>query len=84
MSTHAAYKVVWPGVTVWPDWFNSKTQAYWNNEFALFFNPQTGLNVDGIWIGTSILDRLLMAYRFARHECMPTESIQRYTSYSLL
>ncbi|CCA73687.1 related to alpha-glucosidase b [Serendipita indica DSM 11827] len=42
--------LVWPGVTVWPDWFNPKTQAYWTNEFALFFNPETGLNVDGIWI----------------------------------
>ncbi|KIM29882.1 glycoside hydrolase family 31 protein [Serendipita vermifera MAFF 305830] len=42
--------IVWPGVVVWPDWFNSKTAAYWANEFKLFFNPQTGIDIDGVWI----------------------------------
>ncbi|OJT01982.1 hypothetical protein TRAPUB_7516 [Trametes pubescens] len=41
---------VWPGVTVFPDWFNKKTQDYWNNEFKLFYNPETGLDIDGVWI----------------------------------
>jgi alpha-glucosidase len=35
---------------VWPDWFNPKTEAYWTNEFALFFNPATGIDIDGAWI----------------------------------
>ncbi|KAG8827766.1 hypothetical protein FRC18_009840 [Serendipita sp. 400] len=42
--------LVWPGVTVWPDWFNPKTPTYWENEFRLFFDPATGIDVDGAWI----------------------------------
>ncbi|PVG01300.1 alpha-glucosidase [Serendipita vermifera] len=42
--------LVWPGVVVWPDWFNSKTKDYWTNEFKLFFNPDTGIDIDGAWI----------------------------------
>jgi alpha-glucosidase len=42
--------IVWPGVVVWPDWFNSKTAAYWANEFKLFFNPESGIDIDGVWI----------------------------------
>jgi alpha-glucosidase len=42
--------VVWPGVTVFPDWFNADIQDYWSNEFAIFFSPSAGVNVDGLWI----------------------------------
>jgi alpha-glucosidase len=42
--------VVWPGVTVFPDWFNTEAQNYWNNEFSMFFSPDGGVNVDGLWI----------------------------------
>ncbi|KAJ7494439.1 alpha-glucosidase [Mycena galericulata] len=42
--------LVWAGVSVWPDWFNSGAQAYWSNEFALFYSPETGLDIDGAWI----------------------------------
>lgn len=42
--------VVWPGVTAFPDWFKSNTQAYWNNEFATFFSPDSGVNIDALWI----------------------------------
>lgn len=24
--------------------------SYWNNEFKLFFNPRTGIDIDGAWI----------------------------------
>ncbi|KAH8100347.1 alpha-glucosidase [Cristinia sonorae] len=41
---------VWPGVTVFPDWFNEKAQDYWTNEFKLFYDPKTGLDIDGAWI----------------------------------
>ena len=41
--------VVWPGVTVFPDWFNTGVQDFWNNEFATFFSPD-GVNIDGLWI----------------------------------
>jgi len=42
--------VVWPGVTVFPDWFNTGIQSYWNNEFKIFFDPKTGVDIDGLWI----------------------------------
>ncbi|OJJ45732.1 hypothetical protein ASPZODRAFT_133597 [Penicilliopsis zonata CBS 506.65] len=41
---------VWPGVTAFPDWFNPATAAYWNGEFDIFFSPNDGVNVDGLWI----------------------------------
>ena len=43
--------VVWPGVTAFPDWFNSKTAEYWTNEFAEFFDTDTGVDIDALWIG---------------------------------
>ncbi|KAJ6606229.1 alpha-glucosidase [Mycena vulgaris] len=42
--------LVWPGVTVYPDWFHPNIQDYWSNEFELFYNPETGLDIDGAWI----------------------------------
>ena len=39
-----------PGVTVYPDWFHPKIQEYWNKEFQLFYNPTTGVDIDGAWI----------------------------------
>lgn len=41
---------VWPGVTVYPDWFNPDTQEYWNGEFARFFDKRNGVDIDGLWI----------------------------------
>lgn len=42
--------VVWPGVTVFPDWFAENITQYWNNEFALFFDADEGVDIDGLWI----------------------------------
>ncbi|KAK3989239.1 glycosyl hydrolases family 31-domain-containing protein [Cladorrhinum sp. PSN332] len=42
--------VVWPGVSVFPDWFAANITRYWNNEFAEFFDEKTGLDIDGLWI----------------------------------
>ncbi|KAJ3486564.1 hypothetical protein NLI96_g4155 [Meripilus lineatus] len=42
--------IVWPGVTVFPDWFHPKAQEYWSKEFEMFYNPQTGIDIDGAWI----------------------------------
>lgn len=45
--------VVWPGVTAFPDWFHPNTQEYWNNEFLAFFDSETGVDIDALWIGKS-------------------------------
>ncbi|KAF2863108.1 glycoside hydrolase family 31 protein [Piedraia hortae CBS 480.64] len=42
--------VVWPGVTAYPDWFHPQTQNYWNYEFNTFFNVETGIDIDALWI----------------------------------
>ncbi|TLD21839.1 Glycoside hydrolase family 31 [Venturia nashicola] len=42
--------VVWPGVTVFPDWFHPRTQSYWNKEFMTFFDASTGVDIDALWI----------------------------------
>ncbi|KAK2755018.1 hypothetical protein FQN54_006546 [Arachnomyces sp. PD_36] len=42
--------VVWPGVTAFPDWFAPQTQNWWNDEFSRFFDPDTGVDIDGLWI----------------------------------
>ncbi|KAG2021281.1 alpha glucosidase [Coprinopsis cinerea AmutBmut pab1-1] len=42
--------LVWPGVTVIPDWFHPKVEEYWNAEFARFYDSETGLDIDGAWI----------------------------------
>ncbi|KAG5640772.1 hypothetical protein DXG03_007241 [Asterophora parasitica] len=46
----ASLGVVWPGVTVYPDWFHPKVAQYWNKEFELFYSPTNGLDIDGVWI----------------------------------
>ncbi|KAL1754882.1 glycoside hydrolase family 31 protein [Schizophyllum commune] len=42
--------LVWPGVTVYPDWFNEKTLEYWTHMYTTFYNKDTGLDIDGAWI----------------------------------
>lgn len=42
--------VVWPGVTVFPDWFSANISSFWNNEFSLFFSPEDGVDIDALWI----------------------------------
>ncbi|KAI8632707.1 glycoside hydrolase family 31 protein, partial [Xylariaceae sp. FL1651] len=41
--------VQWAGEVVWPDWFASGTQDWWTNEILMFFDPKTGLDIDGAW-----------------------------------
>ncbi len=41
---------MWPGVTAFPDWFSPNASRYWNREFAAFFAPGSGVDIDGLWI----------------------------------
>ena len=42
--------VVWPGPTVFPDWFAPGIQQFWTEEFTTFFDPSEGVDIDGLWI----------------------------------
>lgn len=42
--------VVWPGVTVFPDWFSANITSFWNGQFADFFSPEDGVDISGLWI----------------------------------
>ncbi|KAH8921253.1 glycoside hydrolase family 31 protein [Atractiella rhizophila] len=41
----------WPGVVVWPDWFDPKATDFWTHEHQLFYNAETGIDIDGEWSG---------------------------------
>ncbi|KAF2193755.1 glycoside hydrolase family 31 protein [Zopfia rhizophila CBS 207.26] len=42
--------VQWAGVVAWPDWFAPNTQSWWTKEIVDFFNPETGIDLDAIWV----------------------------------
>jgi alpha-glucosidase len=42
--------VQWAGKVVWPDYITEAGQQWWNEEIQLFFNPETGYAINGIWI----------------------------------
>ncbi|KAF2088804.1 glycoside hydrolase family 31 protein [Saccharata proteae CBS 121410] len=42
--------VVWPGVTVFPDWFHPNATTFWTNQFGSFFDADSGLDIDALWI----------------------------------
>ena len=37
-------------MTVFPDWFHPDTQDYWNWQFDQFFDADSGVDIDGLWI----------------------------------
>jgi alpha-glucosidase len=42
--------IQWPGEVVWPDWFHPNTEKWWTEEFKIQFNPESGIDLDGIWV----------------------------------
>ena len=41
---------MWPGASSWVDWQHPNAQKFWTDQVSSFFNADTGVNVDGIWI----------------------------------
>lgn len=41
--------VQWAGEVVWPDYLSPEAQEWWTEEITIFFDPDTGLDSDGIW-----------------------------------
>ncbi|KAF4630906.1 hypothetical protein G7Y89_g7227 [Cudoniella acicularis] len=37
-------------VTAFPDWFHPDTHDFWVDEFAQFFDADTGVDIDALWI----------------------------------
>ncbi|KAK0710424.1 glycosyl hydrolases family 31-domain-containing protein [Apiosordaria backusii] len=42
--------IQWPGEVVWPDWFHPNTQEWWTDEIKRFYDANSGVNVDGLWV----------------------------------
>ncbi|KAF1994986.1 glycoside hydrolase family 31 protein [Amniculicola lignicola CBS 123094] len=42
--------VQWPGVVAWPDWLNPATQDWWTDQFLNYYDPEEGIDIDGIWV----------------------------------
>lgn len=42
--------VQWPGTVAWPDWFAPQTSKWWIDEIQRFFDADSGINLDGIWV----------------------------------
>ncbi|KAI0156539.1 glycoside hydrolase family 31 protein [Xylariaceae sp. FL1272] len=41
--------VQWAGEVVWPDWLSTNAQNWWTSEIAMFFDPESGIDIDGAW-----------------------------------
>lgn len=41
---------MWSGATAFVDWFHPNAQDYWSGQIQSFFDAQTGVDVDAIWI----------------------------------
>ncbi|CAN9209744.1 unnamed protein product [Alternaria alternata] len=42
--------VQWPGEVAWPDWFAPNTEKWWAGEIQANFNPDNGIDLDGLWV----------------------------------
>lgn len=42
--------VQWPGEVAWPDWFAPNTEKWWTEEIQANFNPENGIDLDGLWV----------------------------------
>ncbi|KAF2646100.1 hypothetical protein P280DRAFT_512306 [Massarina eburnea CBS 473.64] len=59
---------VWPGPTVFPDWFHPSSQEYWDNQFLRFFDAETGVDIDALWIDMN------EAANFCPYPCLDPEA----------
>ncbi|KAM0433413.1 hypothetical protein ACHAPT_004291 [Fusarium lateritium] len=41
--------VQWAGEVVWPDYHSKEGHDWWVDEMDRFFNPETGIDIDGVW-----------------------------------
>ncbi|KAH8910394.1 hypothetical protein BR93DRAFT_949148 [Coniochaeta sp. PMI_546] len=65
----------WAGEVVWPDWLNPNTQQWWTAEIQKFFDPDTGIDIDGLW------NDMNEASNFCQDvSCNPTEQQKRSDS----
>ncbi|KAF2812253.1 alpha-glucosidase-like protein [Mytilinidion resinicola] len=50
-ANNATYEAVaWPGVVAYPDWFAPNTEKWWTDELGRAFDPDTGVDIDGVWV----------------------------------
>ncbi|KAJ2156323.1 hypothetical protein GGF46_005262 [Coemansia sp. RSA 552] len=64
---------VWPGYTVFPDWFSANVTEWWHDELRRFY---TDLPIDGMWIDMN------EAASFCTGSCGTNKSLDELPSYS--
>lgn len=42
--------VMWPGAVSYVDWFHPNALSFWSGQIGSFFDEQSGIDVDGMWI----------------------------------
>ena len=42
--------LLWGGASAFPDWFSDNSQKHWDYMFNSFYNADTGVDIDGIWL----------------------------------
>jgi alpha-glucosidase len=60
--------IQWPGTVAWPDWFAPNTSKWWTNEVHRFFDAETGIDIDGIWVDMNEASNFCLNY-----DCDPTK-----------
>ena len=55
---------MWPGASSWVDWLHPNAQKFWSGQVASFFNADSGVNVDGIWIDMNDVSVIFLTYQF--------------------
>lgn len=41
---------MWPGAVSYVDWFHPNAHSFWTGQIGSFFDDQSGVGVDGMWI----------------------------------
>lgn len=49
MTKHSPVTDLIQGVSVFPDFLHPNATDYWAGEFKEFFDPSSGIDIDGVW-----------------------------------
>lgn len=64
---------MWSGATAFVDWFHPNAQEYWSGQLLSFFDKETGVDVDAMWIDMNEVcqSHILARYKKTDLLCSP-------------